>query len=361
MKTQDRVKLVGAWVVILAAAGSVDAATYGKGEFAYDTWNIKSPTVYSTVYTPSAKTGAAIQDAIDDAHNAGGGTVQLSSGYYWISSPIEPKSKVKVIGAGKTATILKRLSSATPAAIFWSENDAVSDFYLSDMTIHGNYTTTDLANGVGVIDGIYMSSNQTDKYNYRIRLENLKIVRCKNGVIGGGIKDLRVQYCDLYQNGSSNLHHNFYMRRVGSVYFYKCNITEAILGTGIKIWGGTEAISGESQNFIMNYNDISDNYKRNLELNGVGYAAISNNTIDNNTAGVAGMFMGYGYDLSGNLIGSHYSDLVNNKVQSNDGYGIYLEYGNRVNIQGNYSVSNGDGNYYVTDSNRVTCDYNTSL
>ena len=65
--------------------------------------------------TPSAHTGAAIQNALDHAGTAGGGVVRLSSGTYRMDQTLTVPAGVGLEGAGETVTTLKL--AAPPANI----------------------------------------------------------------------------------------------------------------------------------------------------------------------------------------------------------------------------------------------------
>ncbi len=342
---------------------SIQAATYGNGVRRYTTGSVAAPTVYPTIYNVSTKTGAAIQTAINSANAAGGGTVVLASGTYWISSPITLRARVKIMGAGKTTTILKRLSSWTPVegqSIFIAQNAALNNFYISDLSIDGNYTTAQLVADLPPLCGFILGSSDVSLYSYNLRFQNLSILHCAMGIVGGGGRDYRIESCDIYENGMSGLHHNVYFRRLGPTYIYKSNLNGSVRGTGFKVWGATYATAVESTNLLVNYCDISDNYKNNMETNGFGYSYVHHNTLDNQLITAndynAGAMLG---QASG--IGCNNYDLINNKMQSNAKYGIRTEFPNGVNIQGNYSSGNGVANYNMTDVVSVTCDYNTSL
>lgn len=78
---------------------------------------------------------AAVQAAVTAAHAAGGGTVYLPAGAYFIGSRVTPASNVTIQGAGITKTLLT--SGVASDYVFYSK-DSVSglvDFTLRDLTI----------------------------------------------------------------------------------------------------------------------------------------------------------------------------------------------------------------------------------
>src|SRR5689334_16549709 len=56
---------------------------------------------------PSGDHRAAIQEALDTAHDAGGGTVELPAGVAVLAAPLELRSNVTLRGSGMIATILR--------------------------------------------------------------------------------------------------------------------------------------------------------------------------------------------------------------------------------------------------------------
>ena len=359
---ENRTKWLGMLVLACGVAGQASAVTYGKGVRMYSTGSVNNPTVYSTTYTVSTKTSAAIQTAVNKANAAGGGTVELQSGTYWFSGPVILKSNVKIQGAGETSTYCKRKGSWNPTsttALFYSQNAGIDNVFISDMTIAGNYTVGVLKDSKPPLYGVLVGSGSVSTYNSRIKLQNVTIKRCEGGLLGGGITHLRVQYCDLMENGSTGLYHNFYMRRLGRAYFYKTDIRDSIVGNGFKLYGGTYATSDESKNILINYCNVSNNAKNNIAIHAVGHSYYHHNTCNSqkgtNHSYNSGLYMG-----ATTVSGNNYVDCINNIVRYNAKHGIRAVEADHVNIQGNYCRDNGGDNYSIIDPIDLYCDYNTS-
>ena len=80
-----------------------------------------------------------IQNAIDDALLAGGGTVSLAAGTYLLSDIIEPRNNVHLEGMGIDVTILKGTHASS--YLIFNETGSVENFWLRYMTIDADNQT----------------------------------------------------------------------------------------------------------------------------------------------------------------------------------------------------------------------------
>ena len=89
---------------------------------------------------------AAIQAAIDSVFNTGGGTVYLPAGTYLVSSIVKnwtgPVS-VRIVGAGKRATVLRKTGATTTPILDFSADVGILDVYssIADLRVQGNANT----------------------------------------------------------------------------------------------------------------------------------------------------------------------------------------------------------------------------
>lgn len=108
---------------------------------------------YNIVTGTSVSQVANIQAAVDALSAAGGGTLQLGRGTYFINSGgtgIVPKDNVRIKGMGKGATILKGGSGQNNSFIVYDAQDPTDPllyFGLEDITLDGTDCT--VTNGVG--------------------------------------------------------------------------------------------------------------------------------------------------------------------------------------------------------------------
>lgn len=89
---------------------------------------------------------AAFQAAIDSVYAAGGGTIFIPEGTYRITSLVKNWAfaiSVRLVGAGKTATVLQKIGLSTTPIINFSASVGTLDTYcsISDLKITGNVKT----------------------------------------------------------------------------------------------------------------------------------------------------------------------------------------------------------------------------
>ena len=336
-----------------------NAATYGNGSADYSTATVRSPTTYSGDYDTSAYTAAGIQSAIDNANAAGGGRVVIENRRYTVSTEIHLKDKVRLDGSGITSSsqIARSTSNDNLKSIFESLHADLDHVQIEDLKIDGWRGVNELIDNENGPNGFWTDATNTNNYNNRVRTLRVSFKRCSLGLLPSGTTHFRVEDCIFTQNGHSSLAHNIYSRRLGRFYLHDTDILNSLRGQGYKSWGGTFSTSSESKYYIIDHNTADNNYRNGINPNGLQYSRIEKNTSKNN--GESGIFMGYNGTIGGDLYGSARVDCINNWVEGNDDYGIFLEYGNRVNIEGNYAKSNDAGQYKVQNSNRVSNDNNT--
>lgn len=139
--------------------------------------------------TGATDTRAAIQAEIDAAFADGGGVVFLPPGIYRISSsPVVPKSRVSIIGAGIGRTILKPVGNFQAIYYHGTVSDVTEDVTFSDFEIDGSGHSN---GGVytSAMKGIQIDSGR------RIVQRNLYVHHC--GATGLGSDDL---IDSLYEN-----------------------------------------------------------------------------------------------------------------------------------------------------------------
>ena len=160
---------------------------------------------------PTAKTGSAIQVAIEQTHDEGGGVVYLSAGVYLLSGPIQLRSNVRLVGVGE-ATVLEMDDSVDQAhnvnfiELEGGNTTAAHDIEISNLTIRGPGSAADPEQDV----------SETPEQGCGIialerEVRNVVIRACRiEHVSGCGIyfrtpeahlmKDIIVQDCGLFNN-----------------------------------------------------------------------------------------------------------------------------------------------------------------
>jgi hypothetical protein len=334
------------------------AKVFGAGEAMYSSvQSPDKPTVYTTKYYPATDDAAGINAAIVTANAAGGGTVQLKSMTYQISEQITMKSKVRLLGNGIGATILKRSSSfqTTVSGYFiGADNASLTDVEIRSISVDGDYSRTELAAEPTVLVGIRFASG-LGTYNERVRIIYCESKGFTIGIQMSGTTHITVQSSSVHDNGGTYLHHNIYFRRIGHVLIYKNDIFDSVEGSGVKLAGGTTNISNESRYFTVRDNKINNNDRINLNIQGCHHLLIEDNELESQNSSVtamAGMFLKEynGYQC-------RYTDIINNSIIDNTNNGVYVDGCKDFNIEGNSCANNGT-DYNISNSTNFTCDYN---
>ncbi len=349
------------------------AATFGNGvaKYAQPTLAALPSAPPSGTYTPATKDSAGLQAAINAAANAGGGTVSLASGNYTLNTPVAPKSRVHLVGAGQGVTFLNRGSgfayqtgttSPTWTGLIYASNGALSDVKFSALSVNGALSDTERAAQWPGFYGICIESDGTAaNHNNRIQLSAVEIKNSGQGFECKGSTDITLTNGWYHNNGGGNLFfHNIYFRRCGTITV--TGVTSNYSGGhGLKVAGATSNYPGESANLTVSGCTMNNNDYTGVYLTGMSNVLLANNTFnyaadlkDSTVTGGAGILMDQENSVKCSTV-----DIVNNTITNSYAYGIRIYSTDALNIQGNYCVTNATANYSVSASN-LTCDYNTS-
>lgn len=126
---------------------------------------------------PAADNRGAVQAAIDTAHDAGGGTVELAPGPCPVAAPLELRSNVTLRGAGMTATILCGPDDAGPVL---RSSAMLLGATVEDLTISGG------AAGAAPGAAVDLGAGVSFCFLRRLRLTDLPAVAVR---VGGGPVD----------------------------------------------------------------------------------------------------------------------------------------------------------------------------
>ena len=352
--------LISAMIFCLCSARS-QAVTFGNGTPDYTAPpDVPKPTLYPTEYYPSSDDAAGIQAAIDAANAAGGGTVVLGTKTYTINSPITLKSNVSIAGAGIGNTILKRRSSYADSGstgYFFGGNDGtIEDFEIRKLTLDGDYTNEELRTLLPEVIGLGIWSGE-GYYNQRLRVYKVEIKGFQMGIHVKGTSEISLEDCKIHDNGGTYLYHNIYYRRVGMGLIENCEIYNSVEGSGLKLAGGTQIVPAESRYFTIIGNNMYNNERINLNIQGCDHLLIEDNVLESQYSTVSKMAGLYLVEYNG--YECQYTDIINNTIINNINNGIYIEGCNTFSIAGNACADNGT-NYNINSSSDFDCDYNTS-
>jgi hypothetical protein len=342
------------------------AVPYGSGTPLYTAPTLPATaSVKGITFAPASFDSAGINAAIVAAHAAGGGDVVLASGTYTIDSKVLLKSGVNLIGQGIGVTVLQRGSafaygagtSATTTGLIEANNASLTNVLLSDFTVTGNWTDTDLFTIMPNLIGIRVTSNAIT-YNDTITLRRVESTQFGLGVHITGTTNISIEDCHIHRNGPDELWHNIYLRRVGIVRVSGSTLNDALAGSGLKVVGGTTTVAAESADLTIENNVVSDNYRNNCFVTGFNRVRIQGNefagqveTADQRLAGL--------YVSDEASVKSMNVDIINNTFVDNQNHGLHLEFAQNVKVAGNLPAGNGAQAYYVhTLTAAFACDFN---
>lgn len=157
--------LIGSGDMILSAAQTVTGAKQfnpgtllDKGNLVY---NVKA---YLAVGDGSTDDTTAIQQAIDAAHAAGGGTVSFPAGTYKITAELTLYSDVTLQGVSMESSIIKQVTLDADGI----RGDALSSLCIRDLAIVGNGSGSTAGTGTGIgIHLTYGGAGNNPFHNFR--------------------------------------------------------------------------------------------------------------------------------------------------------------------------------------------------
>jgi hypothetical protein len=166
---------------------------------------------FDTIIT--LKPGDAIQDAINEAHDAGGGIVFLTEGAYETET-LKLKSKVTLCGAGRAKTIVTHTGTGS-----FMEQGAkkLTDIIFKDLTFQGGSETG---------SGLNLRGDNNDRHE-RFMWQNVTVTKMGSHGIGiSRVNHIIMDNSVFQHNGTTGgLHHNVYFLFVGHVLQSDCDMS----------------------------------------------------------------------------------------------------------------------------------------
>jgi hypothetical protein len=195
----DSTGLVHCWVTSTRLYKSVDGGPNTPLKIIPPMGGLRiSATDYGAVFDGTLGGANAVNDAINEAYNAGGGIVLLPPGTGNMTTAMVLKSKVAVFGAGKHATTISNTTGGPVVKVQDDLNSAVLNSGLCDMTLtgkrgdptsHGLLIATLANGGLGINhgffkrlhihslggDGIHISHDSINRWAQYLTFEDLWI------------------------------------------------------------------------------------------------------------------------------------------------------------------------------------------
>jgi len=155
----------------------------------------------------------AIQDALDAASAAGGGTVYFPAGTYRVDKidaghsdtgkwSLSVSSNVTLLGEGRDSVTIKPLDSALYDMPVIHTEDSSTKVVIQSLTVDGNKSRADVvANPDGEDEGINL------KLSTKVSIFNVRVINCQqDGIDFDGGEGLSVVGCMFEDNGGNGIH-----------------------------------------------------------------------------------------------------------------------------------------------------------
>lgn len=308
----------------------------------------------------------AIQQAIDEVHANGGGTVYIPNGTYIVSGngiasdgAIEVKSNVTLTGEGMGDTIIKLedgSSDKVTGIIRTPSGEVTENVTISNLSIDGNQDNT-----TGEVDGIFTGVTpgspladqnitidhveiyEVSRFGFdpHEKTENLTITNsiAHNNGVDGFVADFLVNSEFSNNIAYDNDRHGFNIVTSTHDFNFENNIAYGNGANGLSVQRGSEDRSLVTNISISN-NLFYDNGEAGIAVKLSEYVLIENNMIYNN--GTHGIM----------IAGSQFVDIANNVIYGNS-QSEYDSYDD-VAIRNFDDTLGATGEVYLSENNTVT-------
>ncbi|MFJ8495234.1 right-handed parallel beta-helix repeat-containing protein [Streptomyces sp. NPDC094038] len=229
--------------------------------------------------------GGDIQAAVDAAYDAGGGTVNLASGRFDVTTPIIPRSNVTIQGQGSTGAGLTTLYNAlgtNMVVMVDGRSGGLNNIIFQDFKVDCALSRTERSytSDPGKNYGIYLTD--TSASNDLVLFDDVQITQCLVGLHAKGTSDLTIRNSNFHDNGGVLYYsHNAYLRRVSKANMQNSILTDGSTANGLNI--------SYSDNITVQGCTISDNYFRGVRAADSSYIDVLGDTVNGN--GDAGIIM----------------------------------------------------------------------
>ncbi len=286
----------------------------------------------------AVKPGESVQEAIYiGAQN--GKWVMLLAGIHQLNESLKIPSNTRLSGEG-ASTILFLSPSSSSRDLLVNENPNVSNITICNMVIEGSNRTdpgqdpnaTRSFRGGYNRGGIVFRANLEGEIQ-NMTLENLTVRNCTyNGVFISGGTNIRIQNCDLNENGGNvvpgpRLQHNLLLSHCNKVTISDSRIATSPFGAGIAL--------EKSANITIQNNEIARNAFHGILITESRELAIQDNLIEAND--------GHGIMLPFLYSGSQHVTIKTNLIHYNTGKGVVAHGVTALNLSANTLEGNTSG------------------
>nr|WP_166682342.1 immunoglobulin-like domain-containing protein [Streptomyces sp. 846.5] len=197
---------------------------------------VTAPTQVLTREIPVAP-GQSIQAAIDAVAAAGGGVVRLGAGTHPLTTPLNMRSTVTLVGAGQDRTVIQY--TGTGSAITTTLKQ-IEDVVMKGFTLEG--VKGDLGGAIGIY---FAGADPESAHHHRIALQDLTVKNFPgHGVHMKRTTDIITDHLTSMYNGESNsLFHNSYWLFDNRILQSDTQLSKPVLGKGAKYTSTSDVIT----------------------------------------------------------------------------------------------------------------------
>jgi len=285
---------------------------------------------FSSGITVSVPLGGNIQHAIDSVAAAGGGTVNLASGTWTLTSTILLKSNVTLNGAGNPNTTLK---TNTVINIISTYAEGLSNLTVQNLKIIG--VTDTLCNGIWIA--------ALSNHFRHVTISNVQVTGCGGmGVHLKRVDTATVSNCNLHNNGNSVYCHNIYVRQSTYITISGNTLSSSPVGTGLHVAGSPSTNLTITGNTVTGNGIAGMNIQDSPDVILIQHNTVSSNGVNHGTGHGDGIsFTGTNATIDSNTCNSNFEGGIHTwsgsgSVTNNHASGNATNY----NIHGTFTQSN---------------------
>jgi hypothetical protein len=205
---------------------------------------VKTATAQLTVNVPA---GGDVAGAALQVLQAGGGTINLAAGNYYITGSIVLGANTTLNGAGgpgsTTQSVIYAPASPNGIAMVTQAYAGAPNLTLSNLVLDGNIPQAAMLYGTG--NGNY-AYNDTGIYFYDqsattvgVTLTNIEVRHTLRGILTGLVDNLTISGCYFHDNNPGGFSHNMYLVATSGVEIDHTRSNNALTGDGLHIdFGG---------------------------------------------------------------------------------------------------------------------------
>jgi hypothetical protein len=280
--------------------------------------------------------GGDVQAAALQVLQAGGGTINLAAGNYYINSGIVMGANTTINGAGgpgsTTQSVIYAPQTPNGIAMVSQAYAGASNLTLSNLVLDGNIPQAAMLYGTG--NGNY-AYNDTGIYFYDqsattvgVNLTNIEVRHTLRGILTGLVDNLTISGCYFHDNNPGGFSHNMYLVATSGVEIDHTRSDNALTGDGLHIdFGGYFYTIRKSEFSGNNGYGILSQQDNNVTIED---SKIDYNTDDGIQIDAGGLLLTrdqmninsqYGFDIPDTADGN---GLVNGVYTLGDGYTDYF-------------------------------------